>query len=256
MNKESLSRLRKPLRLLLSISIIVAGLCLMGACVYIYRSGDQPFSREAVAAAFGPISIPVYLCLGLVVLSIAAELLLPRSAEKRPPVRQVRMTLQRMQERTDLALCSEELRSQVLALRNDRKLYDGIGRTVLILSSILFLTYGMNARNFHSTHINQSMIRAMFWLLPCSAVPFVYGLFAAAKNRLSMEKELELLKTAPKESRISTAKPRSHRQRDFYLRSALVLIGIVILVYGFLAGGTADVLTKAVNICTECVGLG
>lgn len=256
MNKESLSRLRKPLRLLLSVSIFAAGLCLMGACVYIYRSGDQPFSREAVAEAFGPISIPVYLCLGLTVVSILAELLLPRSAEKQPPVRQLRMMLHRMQERTDLSLCSEELRSQIQTLRNDRKLYDRIGWTVLVLSSILFLTYGLNARNFHSTHINQSMIRAMFWLLPCSVVPFVYGIFAAEKNRVSMEKELELLKTAPKESRIAASKHPSHRQRDFYLRSVLLLIGIVILVYGFLAGGTADVLTKAVNICTECVGLG
>lgn len=31
---------------------------------------------------------------------------------------------------------------------------------------------------------------------------------------------------------------------------------VVALVYGFIAGGTADVLAKAVNICTECVGLG
>ncbi|MBQ8580085.1 MAG: thioredoxin [Oscillospiraceae bacterium] len=28
------------------------------------------------------------------------------------------------------------------------------------------------------------------------------------------------------------------------------------IAYGAAAGGTADVLTKAVNICTECVGLG
>ena len=40
------------------------------------------------------------------------------------------------------------------------------------------------------------------------------------------------------------------------LRWALLAVGIVLLVYGFFAGGTEDVLTKAVNICTECVGLG
>ena len=41
-----------------------------------------------------------------------------------------------------------------------------------------------------------------------------------------------------------------------YLRLALLGVGIVIFAYGFFAGGTADVMTKAVNICTECVGLG
>lgn len=256
MNKESLSRLRKPLHIVLSASIIVAGLCLMWACLSVYQSGDQPFSRESVAAAFGPISLPVYLCLGLTVFSFLAELLLPRSGEKNLPVRQIPMALKRMQERTDLSLCGEDLRTQVNALRADRKLYERIGWTILVLSSILFLTYGLNPGNFHSTHINQSMIRAMFWLLPCAAVPFGYGIFAAVRNLASMEKELELLKTAPKESRIAPPKHRGNRRRTFLLRTGLLALGLVILVYGFLAGGTADVLTKAVNICTECVGLG
>ena len=41
-----------------------------------------------------------------------------------------------------------------------------------------------------------------------------------------------------------------------WLRLALLSVGIFLLVYGFMTGGTADVLTKAINICTECVGLG
>lgn len=256
MKFESLSRVRKPLRYLLSASIILAGICLMWACVSIYRSGDQPFSRESVAAAFKPISLPVYLCLGLTLLSFLAERLLPAQGEKQPPVRQLRMALGRMQDRTDLSLCSEELRSQVMSLRGERKLYGRIGCTVLTLSSILFLTYGMNGDNFHSTQINQSMIRAMLWLLPCTAVPFGFYVFTGRKNRASMAMELELLKAAPKESRVTPPKHPSHRRRDFLLRTGLLAVGLVILVYGFLAGGTADVLTKAVNICTECVGLG
>ena len=37
-----------------------------------------------------------------------------------------------------------------------------------------------------------------------------------------------------------------------------VILGIAVtaLVVGFFMGGYADVLTKAVNICTECIGLG
>ncbi|MBQ2981771.1 MAG: thioredoxin [Lachnospiraceae bacterium] len=40
------------------------------------------------------------------------------------------------------------------------------------------------------------------------------------------------------------------------MRIAFIIIGIGILIYGFATGGTRDVLTKAVNICTECIGLG
>lgn len=37
---------------------------------------------------------------------------------------------------------------------------------------------------------------------------------------------------------------------------ALIAAGVALIVYGAVQGGTADVLTKAKNICTECIGLG
>ena len=256
MKLEALSRIRKPLRILLSVSLVMAGLCLMWACLSIYRAGgDQPFSRESVASAFRPISLPVYLCLGLTVLSFLAELL-PCPAEKQIPARQLHMALARMQERVALDLCSSDLRCQIQNLRSTRKMYTIIGNVVMVIGSIIFLTYGLNGKNFHSTQINDSMIRAMNWLLPCTAVPFLLYVFIEKKNRVSMETELELLKSAPKESRVAAPKHRSHRREKFLLRTGLLVLGLVILVYGYFAGGTADVLTKAVNICTECVGLG
>jgi len=40
------------------------------------------------------------------------------------------------------------------------------------------------------------------------------------------------------------------------LRLTLLAAGALLLLAGLLSGGTADVLTKAVNICSECIGLG
>lgn len=40
------------------------------------------------------------------------------------------------------------------------------------------------------------------------------------------------------------------------VRCATLLIASVFIVYGFASGGAVAVLTKAVNICTECIGLG
>ncbi|MBQ2901252.1 MAG: thioredoxin [Agathobacter sp.] len=39
-------------------------------------------------------------------------------------------------------------------------------------------------------------------------------------------------------------------------RNAILVVAIILVVYGFLNGGTIDVLAKAINICTECIGLG
>ncbi|MBP3451179.1 MAG: thioredoxin [Agathobacter sp.] len=39
-------------------------------------------------------------------------------------------------------------------------------------------------------------------------------------------------------------------------RNAILIASLILVVYGFLNGGTVDVLAKAINICTECIGLG
>ena len=41
-----------------------------------------------------------------------------------------------------------------------------------------------------------------------------------------------------------------------WLRYALLGLALVLTVLGILNGGLRDVLVKAVNICTECIGLG
>jgi len=256
MKKEALLKLRKPLRIVLSAASLLTGLCLMVACLGICLSGSQPFSREAVAAAFDTIAIPVYLGLGLSVICILAELLLPRPEQTQVPGRHLPMLLKRAQEKTDLSRCDAELRSEVLALRSARKLYRYIGMTILVLSAILFLTYALNLHNYHPTHIDQTMIRAMYWLVPCTLVPFVYGIFAAGKNRASMAKELALLKSAPKESRLPAPKRPGHEKQDFLLRFGFLAVGLGLLIWGVFAGGAGDVLTKAANICSECIGLG
>ncbi|MBQ8324841.1 MAG: thioredoxin [Clostridia bacterium] len=40
------------------------------------------------------------------------------------------------------------------------------------------------------------------------------------------------------------------------LAGGLALIAVALIVLGRTSGGAADVLTKAINICTECIGLG
>ena len=68
-----------------------------------------------------------------------------------------------------------------------------------------------------------------------------------------MEREIALLKgvsgnkapeAAPKPSRV------------LYVRIALYALAVVMIVLGINNGGMRDVLIKAINICTECIGLG
>lgn len=66
----------------------------------------------------------------------------------------------------------------------------------------------------------------------------------------------EKKKAAAKRNHTSSQEQTPQKQEFFWLRWIILVAAAVILVYGFMTGGTADVLTKAINICTECIGLG
>ena len=255
MTKESINRLRRIYGIALSAVIVIAGICLMAACYGIYRSGDDPFSRESVAAAFSKITIPVYLCLVLVIGGFILALIFPNEAKKPAPKRQTALILRRLQDKTDLSDCDEALQKAVLAQRGGRKRNRIITSVLLAAGSVIFLIYALNLSHFTMDDINGSMIKAMSLLLPCMAVPFAYAVFTVYSSKKSMETEIALLKEAHapvRKAEVPTAKP----DRLYVLRYAVLAAGVVLLIYGYVTGGTADVLTKAINICTECVGLG
>ncbi len=62
--------------------------------------------------------------------------------------------------------------------------------------------------------------------------------------------------TKEKNKRYTMAKGTANDKVTFIVRICLAVIGAALVVIGIATGGVAGVLTKAVNICTECVGLG
>lgn len=257
------SNLARKIRLvygvILSISIAAAGICLMAACVGIYRTGDHPFSREVVANAFRPIAVPVYLCLGLTILGFPLSWWLPGEQRKLRAGKQNALILEKLHDKTDLNRCDEPLRNAVAAQQKSRAVHRAIRSGLLVISGVIFLAYVLSGDRFLLPDINSSMVRAMGILLPCLAVTFGYAVFTAYHNSASVKKEIELMKqasaSAPKmagEKKDNT----SGEEKTRAIRCVVLALAVVLLVYGFLTGGTADVLTKAINICTECVGLG
>ena len=85
--------------------------------------------------------------------------------------------------------------------------------------------------------------------------PFFYIWDARKRAMATMRIETQLLKTAPAAAKIAPP-PAKPRQEKNLLRSAVLAAALVLLLCGFFTGGAADVLTKAANICTECIGLG
>lgn len=259
MKKENIVRIHRIYGILLSISIVLAGICLIAGCFTIYFTGERIYSREIVAQTFSDIAIPIYICLALTIISFIWELVLPLKQEKQKPAKAYSQILERMLTKKDLNKCDETLLQSIYKERKERKLHTIIRTILLCVGSVIFLSYALNGNNFHQSEINASMIHAMWVLIPCMVIPFGYAIYTVYHNDKSLQREIELIKQVPaaesKKAESETSVSGLEKKENI-LRYALLLIGIVVMVYGFVSGGTVDVLTKAINICTECIGLG
>lgn len=257
MNKETAKRIRLVYGILVGIMVLITGICLIAACIGIYRSGgDQIYTAEKVAQAFQGIATPVYLSLVLILLGFLLDPLLPCTDKKRKAEKNPAAILERLMSKRDLDSCDMQTKAHILRERKQRRIESVIVIAVLLVCSIGFLFYGANSANFHQTEINASMAKAVIILLCWLAVPF--GLFICVHYRssASLQREIDLVKMIPAGEKKPAPVKAASSKGLLAVRLVLVCVGIALLVYGFFAGGTADVLTKAINICTECVGLG
>jgi hypothetical protein len=236
----------------------VAGVCLICGCLSIYYSGDKPYSREAVAETFKHIAIPVFVAIFFTVCSIILEFFIPQKQNRHLPKKDYKSIITLVSAKKDLDNCDESLICNIGKERKCRQKRGMIRALIVCLSSIVFLTYALNTNNFHQSEINESMIKAMLVLSPCLAISFAYSVYTAFSNEKSFQRELDLIKKAPasNDPAINELPANKSDKVETIVKVVILLASIAVIVYGLLTGGTADVLTKAINICTECIGLG
>lgn len=255
MTKEKLIFFLRIYNIIFSIVLGIAGICLIAGCITIYNMGDKPFSREIVGETFSHIAIPVYICLAMLVLNILFEIILPTVEKKRKPRIDHQGILGRLYQNRDLNTAPEELRNNILKLQKNRMFFCVARFVVLVISAIPFLIYALNGNNFHSTEINSSMVHAMWIMIPCLVVSFGFAIFTSYHNTRKLQEEIELAKQIPTSAGMADEKTSCSTPLQI-AKIVIVAASLFFIVYGFLDGGTISVITKAINICTECIGLG
>ena len=250
--------------ILVSISVVLAGICLIAACVKLYGFQPGSFSRESVAQAFRPIAIWVYICLILVVGGIVLNLISPAAPKKLVAQKQYERIVSNLRKKVDITKCEPAVCREIRKQHCFRTVHTIISYSLLVLFGSLALLICCVIINFYAAErtneMNAAIIDSMQIFLPCLLVPFGYGIFAKYFRRHSLATEIELLKKAlangAQADVVPAAPNRTKGTAIQVIRYVVLGIAVIILVGGFLFGGTADVLAKAAAICTECVGLG
>ncbi len=255
------SLIRRIYRIVLTVALVVAGLCLIGGGLYVYYSGGQQiYTLEKISRTFSYIAIPVYIALILVIGSFILELSLP-VPKKAKPEKNHAMILHKLQQRTDLNRCGDqELCRMVLSLRKQRKLLSGLSTAMLAVATAVFLIYALKHAGYPSLTtghaVTEAMVKnALVWAV-CLAIPFALGVYTAYAIRSGMKTEIELLRHVALQKAPPKAAVKSCTKLLYAVRSSLIVLAVALIVVGAVGEGWRDVLTKAAAICTECVGLG
>jgi hypothetical protein len=117
----------------------------------------------------------------------------------------------------------------------------------------LSLVFLLNRENFTSWDLELVMGQMLVHTIPWIIAAFAAVILAAVLCRRSMEREIRILKGIPGSKAVAVAAKPSYLNP---VRIILYALAVILIVTGIGNGGMRDVLVKAINICTECIGLG
>jgi small-conductance mechanosensitive channel len=250
----------------LTVLIVAVGVCFALSCISIYRSGNSPFTRESIGAHFDRIAIPVYLCIAGVIGGWVLSWALPLEGGRVKPRREAGVTLDRLSAKLNLSACEASVQT---AIRRERRFRRGTAVTVGILSVLTLLpalVWCVNPAHFSIGELNRDIMAASALVIPCAAVALGLWVAAVLLRGASVARETAAVKAAlasgqgkadTQETVLSHKKKLTSDPRCVWgVRGVILVLGAVFIVLGILNGGMADVLGKAIRICTECIGLG
>ena len=256
MNETSKARVSRALTWMFVAATLLVAALLITQCASIYSTGTAPsnltetgvyihpiYSREIVGERFSRIAWAVWLWLALLIAVLATRQPAAKAALK-PPVANQLALLQKRAETTP-----EMAREQ----KKRKDLFIGCA-AACVVCAVQVGVYMADLTHFASRDLEPVVGAMLIHVVPWVVVAFACIMVCEQFNYKSMLVEIEEAKKAPKRQ------PEPAEAQNMNMRSiarvALYGAAVVMLVAGVLNGGMRDVLVKAVNICTECIGLG
>lgn len=273
--------------IVLTVLILAVGVCFALSALSIYRSGaSSPYTPESIAAHFAPMAPLVYVTLAGIVGGVILAWVLPRrdlvveGPEDDPldviaeryrrghyrAVKDPSATLKRLLTRLDEEALSP---AHAASLGKERRLRRVVAIVTAILAAgamIPALVWCTDPRHFSIEDLSEDIKAAALLVIPCAVVALGLLVGATLLRRASVIRETATVKAALAEAKAKGIPARkvtadnTSRLSDprilWGVRGVILAVGILFILLGIRNGGMADVLGKAIRICTECIGLG
>lgn len=251
----------RVMRVLLAVLTVAVCLMVCWQAIDIYRIGNAPENFSAPGVRIQPVySLPVVRerlaaiapALWVYAAAVVAGLALQAAAGEKPKpqvYREPEDTLRRLRLRVTAvpaaAMNEQGRRFRVWAC----------AAAVTAVCAAMALGYLLEREHFTDWDLETVVGGMMLHVAPWVALAF--GALCAASHDAakSVRREIELLKAAPQQKPAQDGEAPK-RPVSPVLRIVLYAAAIALVVLGVMNGGLRDVLVKAINICTECIGLG
>ncbi len=253
-----MTRLLPWLRAAVAAMTLLLAALLCWQCIDIYAAGNAPenltadgvhieqvYRADDVGARLTTLAIPAAAYAVLIAVTAIVQHRTPEKPEASAMTADNRLRL---------------MKRRVAALPEAAKYEETLRRSiwiataaVLLLCAVMAGFFLLNGSNFASWDLERVMGEMLVHTAPWAAVALLAVYVALRACDKSCLREAETLRGQP------TAKPAPLQEKPFpasVLRADLYAAAIVFIVLGAMNGGLRDVLVKAINICTECIGLG
>ena len=244
-----------------AVMTVLLGIALIISAAHLfYTGGETPYTRERVEQYLSYCIIPAIIACLLIIAGKVFDFIENAKMDAKAKRTETEM-LYGYAKRFDIDKLGEDARASVLNERRFRRYISIVCHSVAILFGITAVIYLAFIANFTVEELTADVLRAF-----CFSLPLAVLSVGAEATRIficesSAKKERALLLDAVKDGyKPSPAKGEREASLEIkatvITRYAILGVAVLLIVIGIVNGGMADVLSKAVKICTECIGLG
>lgn len=266
MNKTEL--IRKIYTIVLGVFIAAVGIALICVAADIYYSGEGPgliYSREIVGERLKRLAIPLLCLVAMIIAGVlfpVAELKSKRTSEE---------TLRKLKRRMPADGDGEEFAAAKNAYKKKsviKLVVWCVALAIALAMAIVIIVYLARTRHFQEGSLTQHILGLVRVALPCTVAALLALTAASVVGGFCAKEQVKQLKTMikcgsreialPAELKIydGAEKIASHSITLWVARGIVFAVAVAFIIAGALNGGAQDVLVKAINICTECIGIG
>lgn len=276
MNSEREKKIRLGYGIFLSAYTVIVGLMYIFSCAEIYYAGigsgsDFSFSREIVGEHLSVLLAPSVIWIIAVIVGFIIAIVVPHTPaviSTNDDIIKARTLRRKIPSGSGEEYDSE--RKKLSKINIARIAVWSFCAAFALCAAIITIVYLSDLSNFPgedpSAEILGLLRTALCWIVASFDLFLCGVIFETVISR----KELKILKKLfvlgrggePQKDglpQIAAKKISSIWNSNMFvygMRLAIFSLAVVFIVLGALNGGSADVLKKAINICTECIGLG